>query len=161
MDDATSAFTQLACLTSNPTQVGKLGLELSIALSAASTDCRHLIVSRLSRIAEKQRVSRHVEAHEMGRGEGHCVDGAAEADCEQRTATPEVLAADKIINKVHTGSRNKWNQRWGGRRVWREALKVFCFAWHHLRSVGSQDGYRGDIIAQKEKHSPSARHPLS
>ena len=104
MDGATSAFTQLACLTSNPTQVGKLGLELSIALSAASTDCRHLIVSRPSRIAEKQRVSRHVQAHEMGRGEGHCIDGAAEVDCEQRTATPEVLAADKIIDKEHTGT---------------------------------------------------------
>ena len=40
----------------------------------------------------------------MGRGEGHCIDGAAEADCEQRTATPEVLAADKIIDKEHTGT---------------------------------------------------------
>ena len=40
----------------------------------------------------------------MGRGEGHCVDGAAEADCEQRTATLEVLAADTIIDKEHTGT---------------------------------------------------------
>ena len=40
----------------------------------------------------------------MGRGEGHCIDGAAEADCEQRTATLEVLAADTIIDKEHTGT---------------------------------------------------------
>ena len=59
----------------------------------------------------------------MGRGEGHCIDGAAEADCEQRTATPEVLAADKIIDKEHTGTNE--TRGGGGRRVWREALKVF------------------------------------
>ena len=40
----------------------------------------------------------------MGRGEGHCIDGAAEVDCEQRTATPEVPTADKIIDKEHTGT---------------------------------------------------------
>ena len=57
----------------------------------------------------------------MGRGEGHCIDGAAEVDCKQRTATPEVLAADKIIDKEHTGTNE--TRGGGGRRVWREALK--------------------------------------
>ena len=55
----------------------------------------------------------------MGRGEGHCVDGAAEADCEQRTATLEVLAADTIIDKEHTGTnetRAEGNGGYGAKR---------------------------------------------